>query len=145
MSKLLYFLSIASDTYVDVDPVDGMGRLYVLGEGIELRTGYEIELAEMVAQAIKALGEKLQQARELVNEQADDEALWFEATTCSEGYLQSALRKIHASIDGKTQHECALKTLQEQGNVETPTYEADRFQNNDDSDKLEAALQEQGE
>ena len=35
----------------------------------------------------------------LVNEQAEDEGLWFIDATCSEAYLQAALRKLHAAIE----------------------------------------------
>ena len=35
----------------------------------------------------------------IVVEQADDEALWFEATTAPEAYLQAALRRLHAVIE----------------------------------------------
>ena len=53
-------------------------------------------------QAIKTI--KHQQKRygeltQLVNEQAKDEGLWFEAKTAPEAYLQAALRKCHALIE----------------------------------------------
>jgi hypothetical protein len=35
----------------------------------------------------------------IVNAQAEDEGLWFVAQTMPEGYLQEALRKIHAAIE----------------------------------------------
>lgn len=35
----------------------------------------------------------------VVNEQAEDEGLWFIAKTAPEGYLQQELRKIHAVIE----------------------------------------------
>lgn len=47
-------------------------------------------------------------ARALVDEQADDEGLWFEAHYISEAILQQALRKLHEVIEGKSQEECAL-------------------------------------
>ena len=37
----------------------------------------------------------------LVQEQAEDEGLWFRAQTAPEVYLQAALRKLHASIEGE--------------------------------------------
>jgi len=37
----------------------------------------------------------------LVNEQAEDEGLWFIDATCSEAYLQAALRKLHAAIEAR--------------------------------------------
>ena len=42
---------------------------------------------------------KLEQIQELVNQQAEDEGLWFEAQTASEAYLQEELRKLHALIE----------------------------------------------
>jgi hypothetical protein len=38
---------------------------------------------------------------ELVSEQAEDDGLWFVARTASESYLQSALRRLHAAIEGE--------------------------------------------
>ena len=35
----------------------------------------------------------------LVNEQAEDEGLWFEAVTAAEAYLQQELRRLHALIE----------------------------------------------
>ncbi len=37
--------------------------------------------------------------RALVNEQAEDEGLWFVAQTASEAYLQQELRRLHAAIE----------------------------------------------
>jgi hypothetical protein len=35
----------------------------------------------------------------MVNEQADDEGLWFDAQTAPEAYLQGELRKLHARVE----------------------------------------------
>lgn len=35
----------------------------------------------------------------IVNEQAEDEGLWFEAPSAPEGYLQAELRRLHAAIE----------------------------------------------
>jgi len=48
---------------------------------------------------------------DVVNEQADDDGLWFVTETITEDYLQRALRRLHAAVEGKTQTECALKAL----------------------------------
>jgi hypothetical protein len=37
----------------------------------------------------------------LVDKQAADDGLWFDAMYCSEGYLQQALRELHAAIEGR--------------------------------------------
>lgn len=38
--------------------------------------------------------------KELVNRQAEDDALWFQAQTATEAYLQQALRALHAAVEG---------------------------------------------
>lgn len=38
---------------------------------------------------------------ELVNEQAEDEGLWFAAVTAPEAYLQQELRRLHALIEAE--------------------------------------------
>ena len=44
-------------------------------------------------------------AQTVVDEQAEDEGLWFIAATAPEAYLQQELRRLHAAIDppGDTQ------------------------------------------
>jgi hypothetical protein len=48
-----------------------------------------------------ALGE----IRKLVNEQAEDEGLWFVAETAPEAYLQMHLRRLHALVEHFTSDE----------------------------------------
>ena len=38
-------------------------------------------------------------AQELVNQQAEDEGLWFIAETAPEAYLQQELRRLHAVVE----------------------------------------------
>jgi hypothetical protein len=38
--------------------------------------------------------------RRVVDEQANDEGLWFDAETAAEAYVQQALRRLHAAIEG---------------------------------------------
>ena len=38
---------------------------------------------------------------ELVNNQAEDEGLWFDAQTAPEAYLQGRLRELHALLEAK--------------------------------------------
>ena len=52
--------------------------------------------------------ERLKEAEQVAKEQAEDEGLWFLIATASEGYLQQALRRLHAVIEGD-----ALKELKE--------------------------------
>ncbi len=43
--------------------------------------------------------EKLELIKAMVNEQAEDEGLWFDAETAPEAYLQHELRKLHRLIE----------------------------------------------
>lgn len=45
---------------------------------------------------------ELKQLQAMVDEQAEDEGLWFQAVTASEAYLQQELRKLHACIERYT-------------------------------------------
>lgn len=45
-------------------------------------------------------GDRLNAAVRLVNQQAEDGGLWFQAATAGEAYLQQELRKLHAAIEG---------------------------------------------
>lgn len=49
--------------------------------------------------------------RNVVNEQAEDDSLWFRATSAPESYLQDALRRLHEVVEGKTSKECAVEAL----------------------------------
>ncbi len=42
----------------------------------------------------------LRNIREVVDAQAEDDGLWFEAQTAPEGYLQQELRRLHAAVEG---------------------------------------------
>ena len=56
-----------------------------------------------------AAGErKSERARDVVDEQADDEGLWFAATTTTEAYLQQALRRLHAAVESSGSWNCAV-------------------------------------
>lgn len=47
----------------------------------------------------------------IVDEQAEDDGLWFVAETVTEAYLQQALRRLHAAVEGKSPEECAVAVL----------------------------------
>lgn len=38
-------------------------------------------------------------AKEIVDQQAEDEGLWFQAETAPEAYLQQELRKLHQAVE----------------------------------------------
>ena len=60
---------------------------------------------------IKELRRQLAEIEVVVDQQANDEGLWCEAETCAEGYIQQALRRLHAAIEGKSSEDCALAAL----------------------------------
>lgn len=52
--------------------------------------------------SLKVLTKDLRELRQLVEEQAEDEGLWFIAQYASEGYLQHELRRLHAEVERVT-------------------------------------------
>ena len=70
----------------------------------EYVTGKPQEIAELEAEHRKI--------RALVDEQAEDEGLWFQATTVTEAYLQQELRRLHGVIED----EGSSGKIMEQGN-----------------------------
>jgi hypothetical protein len=44
--------------------------------------------------------------REMVDQQAEDQGLWFRAETAPEAYLQQELRKLHAEVEKYTKGGC---------------------------------------
>ena len=54
---------------------------------------------------VAALEAKLETMKQTVDEQAEDEGLWFVAATAPEAYLQQELRQLHAVIEAATQEE----------------------------------------
>jgi hypothetical protein len=53
---------------------------------------------------------------QIVNEQAEDEGLWFMPQYASEAYLQAALRRLHEAVEGKSKENCALEALDVRAN-----------------------------
>jgi len=49
--------------------------------------------------AFDRLADTLGKVRDLADEQAEDEGLWFEAHTAPEAYLQQELRRLHKVIE----------------------------------------------
>ena len=47
---------------------------------------------------------KTDAVKKLVDKQALDEGLWFDAQTAPEAYLQSELRKLHTVIESEHDH-----------------------------------------
>jgi hypothetical protein len=47
----------------------------------------------------------------VVDEQTNDDGLWFIPVTITEDILQKALRRLHAAVEGKSPEQCAIETL----------------------------------
>lgn len=47
----------------------------------------------------------------IVNEQANDDGIWFVPATAAEAYLQQELRRLHEAIEGVTAEECGENVL----------------------------------
>lgn len=90
---------------------------------MELDTGGVLRLCDAALRGIEA--------KAVVNEQAEDDGLWFIPVGASEAYLQQALRRLHEVIENKTSEECARSLLDL---PKAPTGEREEV--NDGSDKV---------
>ena len=75
----------------------------LLSVGIDcLTTRYRKEISNLTQQLEEAKrdADKLQKIKDLVDEQANDGGIWFQADTAPEAYLQHKLRLLHAVIEG---------------------------------------------
>lgn len=68
---------------------------------LELRESRDNELAAAEAR-VSAAEKRLTRGLMVVNEQAMDDGLWFNAVTAPEAYLQQALRRVHHAIEFDT-------------------------------------------
>jgi len=59
----------------------------------------ECAVRDELRSQLDAKEKELQKHKEIVDEQANDEGLWFVAQTAPEAYLQSKLRELHAVIE----------------------------------------------
>ena len=60
---------------------------------------------------IKKLRQQLAAIKAIVDEQAEDEGLWFRARRAPEAYLQQALRRLHETIEEKTSEQYVAELL----------------------------------
>ena len=76
----------------------------------EQAKAWEQERAESAAKDARIwdLEQERQAIHSLVEGQAEDEGLWFMAETAPEAYVQTALRKLHARIEGEAAMELLL-------------------------------------
>ena len=54
---------------------------------------------EYLRSKMHKLADRLATIQDIVNEQAEDEGLWFEAETAPEAYVQRELRRLHEIIE----------------------------------------------
>ena len=73
--------------------------------GKKLREEYQRRLDACLSEnakllkEIRVLNEKLNRIQGLVDEQAEDESIWFQSVYITEEYLQLALRELHKVIE----------------------------------------------
>lgn len=79
---------------------------------------YDSALVAAAADTIEALQQRcaelelrLDLAKFVCAEQAEDERLWFIAEHITEDTLQKALRRLHEAVEGITSQECAVAAL----------------------------------
>ena len=81
-------------------------EIYDLAEGaqgcFDLSQDEALEKVDLILSEFYRLEASLRAIRDLVDEQANDEGLWFYAHTAPEGYLQAALRKLAQVIEENT-------------------------------------------
>jgi hypothetical protein len=70
---------------------DDKGKAVILGK-------FDDQLS--IWPAVLATLQQHERALALVDQQANDDGLWFAAQTAPEAYLQQELRKLHAAIEG---------------------------------------------
>ena len=79
--------------------VEATWDVQAVGKAIGLPLGSNIRTH--ILPYIESLSKQLAAAQKLVEVQAKDSGLWFAAEYNSEAYLQKALRKLHAAVEGK--------------------------------------------
>lgn len=70
-------------------------------EDAKLAARYETDVARQAVSAMNMARADLTAIRAVVDEQAKDDGLWFDAVTAPEAFLQQELRRLHAAVDGK--------------------------------------------
>ena len=66
-------------------------------EAWDTRAG--IDTASRAFEALQAALAQPSISQQVVDEQAEDEGLWFRAETAAEAYLQQELRRLHAAVE----------------------------------------------
>jgi len=82
--------------------LDALVQVGVYVARLEAAMGHPLVVLERAStreEELRVRDDKWRGVRDLVDDQATDEGLWFVATTAPEGHLQAALRKLHALIE----------------------------------------------
>ena len=66
---------------------------------------HQCEKNETFEARVEKLEDKQSIIRKMVDAQAEDEGLWFEAETAPEAYIQQELRNLHKIIESETSNE----------------------------------------
>ena len=78
------------------DLMEGIGAQVTRIKELEETNANNIACHE---QHVSDLQAKLDAVKKVITEQAEDDGLWFNATTAPEAYLQKELRRLHAIGD----------------------------------------------
>jgi hypothetical protein len=70
-----------------------------------IRSPMPVEAFLNLITSYRALSQKLKSIQDLVDKQAEDPGIWFDASHISEAYLQQELRRLHAVIEGNLNYE----------------------------------------
>ena len=65
------------------------------GETLSKTTDLVVDYQDRIVKIKQSMDELLK----LVNEQAEDDGLWFDANFATEGYLQKSLRELHHKVE----------------------------------------------
>jgi hypothetical protein len=81
---------------VDLDSLDPHGESLLEAQRLaaEKHAAHDREW-----QRLRAVDAAAKAARTLINEQAEDEGLWFQAQSAPEAYLQQELRRLHDAVE----------------------------------------------
>ncbi len=90
-----YLHAISGDEVMEDWEVIKIERRKAL-EGVYVAANRLINALEQIN---KTLMDDHKTIRDVVNKQAEDEGLWFEAQTAPEAYLQQELRRLHTVIE----------------------------------------------
>ncbi len=84
---------------------DEIGKLKLEIKALEMELELKGDRVTEQAMEISVLKESRDELLELIDKQADDEGLWFDAEYATESYLQVALRELHSRAEALKEKE----------------------------------------